>query len=74
MAKLWLSLFDYASLVDCWLVGGDFNMIEDVANRMGGITITISGWEAKCLNYFCFAYGLLDLWNVHSFSRIQGSL
>ena len=47
-AKLWLSLFDYVSLADCWLVGGDFNMIEDVADRMEGIATTISGWEAKC--------------------------
>ena len=49
-------------------------MIEDAAERMGGITITISGWEAKCWDYFCFTYGLLDLWKVHSFSHIQGSL
>ena len=49
-------------------------MIEDVANRMGGIGTTISGGEAKFQDYFCFAFGLLDLWKAHSFSRIQGSL
>ena len=73
-ADLWLSLSDYADLADCWLVGGDFNMIEDATDRLGGVGTTISGREAKCWDYFCFAFGLLDLWKVHSFSRIQGSL
>ena len=49
-------------------------MIEDVADRMEGITTHVLGWEAKCWDYFCFAYGSLDLLKVHSFSRIQGSL
>ena len=46
-------------------MGGDFNMIEDVADRMEGIGTTISGQEAKCWDYFCFAFGLLELWKVH---------
>ena len=54
-ADLSLSLFDYADLADCWLVGGDYNMIEDVADRLGGIGTTILGWEAKCWDYFCFS-------------------
>ena len=54
-AGVWSSLCDYASLADCWLVEGDFNIIEDVVDRMGGITTTISGWEAKCRDYICFA-------------------
>ena len=73
-AGLWLSLAEYAGLADCWLVGGDFNMIEDASNRIGGTTTTISGWEAKCWDSFSFAFGLLDLWKVQSFSHIQGSL
>ena len=32
-ACLWLSLSEYASLDNCWLVGGDCNMIEDASNR-----------------------------------------
>ena len=61
-ADLWLSLSDYADLADCWLVGGDFNMIENVTDRLGGVGTTISGREA-----ICFSFGLLDLWKVHSF-------
>ena len=34
-ACLWLSLSEYASLADCWLVGGVFNMIEDAFDRIG---------------------------------------
>ena len=73
-ASFWLSLVEYAGLADCWLVGGDFNMIEDASDRIGGTTTTISGGEAKCWDSFSFAFGLLDLWKVQSFSRIQGSL
>ena len=60
-----VSLSGYADLADCWLVGSDFNMIEDAIDRLGGVGTTISGWEAKCWDYFCFAFGLLDLWKVH---------
>ena len=49
-------------------------MIEDAADRLGGVGIIISGHEAKCWDYFCFAFGLLDLWKVHSFTHIQGSI
>ena len=37
------------------------NMIEEVVDRLGGFGTTISGHEAKCWDYFCFAFGLLDL-------------
>ena len=47
-ASLWLSFSNYASLANCCLLGGDFNMIEDVADRMEGITTHVLGWEAKC--------------------------
>ena len=50
--NLWLSLSDYADLADCWLVGGDFNMIEDATDRLGGVGTTISGREAKCALIF----------------------
>ena len=72
---MWLSLSEYAGLADCSkLVGGDFNMIEDASDRVGSTITTVSGWEVKCWDSFCFAFGLLDLWKVHSFSLIQGSL
>ena len=69
-AGIWLFLVEYAGLADCWLVGGDFNMIEDASDRIGCTTTTVSGWEAKCWDSFCFAFGLLDLWKVQPFSRI----
>ena len=30
----WLSLVEYAGLADSWLVGGNFNMIEDVSHML----------------------------------------
>ena len=41
-ACLWLSLLEYARLIDCWLVGGNFNMIEDAFDRVGATTTTVS--------------------------------
>ena len=70
-ASFWPSLVEYVGLADCWLVGGDFNMIEEAFDRIGGTTTTISSWEAKCWDSFSFAFGLLDLWKVQSFSHIQ---
>ena len=49
-------------------------MIEDASDRVGSTITTVSGWEVKCWDSFCFAFGLLDLWKVHSFSCIQRSL
>ena len=49
-------------------------MIEDASDRIGCTTTTISSWEAKCWDSFCFAFDLLDLWKVQSFSHIQGPL
>ena len=49
-------------------------MVEYATDRLGGVGTTISGRAAKCWNYFCFSFGLLDLWKVHSFTHIQGSI
>ena len=73
-ASFWISLSEYAGLADSWLVGGDFNMIEEASDRRGGSISTITGREARAWDSFCFSFGLLDLWNIHSISRMQGSL
>ena len=73
-ASFWISLSEYAGLAGSWLVGGDFNMIEEASDRRGGTISTITGREAQAWDSFCFSFGLLDLWNIHSFSPMQGSL
>ena len=72
-ASFWISLSEYAGLADSWLVGGDFNMIEEASDRRGGSISTITGREARAWDSFCFSFGLLDLWNIHSISRMQDS-
>ena len=72
--SFWISLSEYVGLADAWLVGGDFNMIEEASDRRGGSISTITGREARAWDSFCFSFGLLDLWNIQSFSRMQGSL
>ena len=57
---VWLSLCDYASLADGWLMGGDFNMIQDVVDRMGGITTLRMGscvGTTFILPMVCLIYG-----------------
>ena len=55
-------------------MGGDFNIIAEESDKRGGSINTITGREARAWDSLCFSFGLLDLWNAHSFSRIQGSL
>ena len=35
------SLSKYVGLADCWLVGGDFNVIKASSDRVGGTTIAV---------------------------------
>ena len=34
---------DALPVADHWCVGGDFNMLEDPSNRMGGSHVTVQG-------------------------------
>ena len=53
-------------VMDHWCIVGDFNMLEDPSNRMGGSTVTISGtelaeWEKLCFKFNLQDYGLYSL-------------
>ena len=41
LCQLWTNL----PVMDHWCIAGDFNMLEDPSDHMGGSTITISGAE-----------------------------
>ena len=48
--------------MDHWSIAGDFNMLENPFDRMGGSAITISGAELVEWKKFCFKFKLQDLW------------
>ena len=61
--------------MDHWCsIVGDFNMLEDPSNSMGGSTITISGAELAEWEILCFKFSLQDLWFMQSFARRVESL
>ena len=45
--SFWISLSEYVGLADAWLVGGDFNMIEEASDRRGGSISTITCHERR---------------------------
>ena len=73
-AILWKNILSQVPNVDHWAIAGDFNMLEDVSDRLGGISHTISGLELYEWEHFIFALGLMDLWRVSSFEHMQDSL
>ena len=71
---LWKSIISQLPDVDHWAIAGDFNMLEDVGDRLGGTSQTISGSELYEWERLTFSLGLMDLWHVSSFVRIHDSL
>ena len=64
--QFWCQLWNDLPVMDHWCIVGDFNMLEDPFDRMGGSTVTISGaelaqWKNYALNLACRTYGLCSL-------------
>ena len=60
-------------VVDHWAIVGDFNMLEDGCDRLGGTSQTLSSLELYECERLIFSLGLMDLWHVSSFARIHDS-
>ena len=71
---LWKRILSHLPNVDHWAIAGDFNMLEDVSDRLGGIAHILSGSELYEWEHLIFALGLMDLWQVSSFEKMQDSL
>ena len=71
---LWKSIISQLPTVDHWAIAGDFNMVEDVSDRVGGTSQTVAGSELYEWERLIFALGLMDVWHVSSFVRLQDSL
>ena len=73
-AILWKRILSQVPIVDHWAIAGDFYMLEDVSDRLGGIPHTISGSELYDWEHLIFSLVLMDLWQVSSFVKMLDSL
>ena len=71
---LWKNIMSQLPTIDHWAIAGDFNMLEDLSDRLGGTSQTLGGTELYEWERWIFSLDLVDLWHVPSFVRIQDSL
>ena len=60
--------------MDHWAIASEFNMLEDVCDRLGGITHTLSSSKLYEWERLSFSLRLMNLWHVPSFVKMQDSL
>ena len=71
---LWKIILLQLPTVDHWVIAGDFNMLEDVCDRVGGRSHTIDGSKLYEWERLIFYLGLMDLWHVSCFVGLQDYL
>ena len=52
-----------------WIVGGDFNMLENPQDRRGGNMLTIQGQELANWEMLVFKLRISDAWNLSNIQR-----
>ena len=73
--QFWKYIWEHIpSSVKEWIVGGDFNMVEDPNDRRGGKLVIIPGPELAEWEKFIFQMNLTDAWHLRNFSRERLSL
>ena len=65
---------DALPAVDHWCVGGDFNMLEDPLDRVGGNQTTLHGSELAAWERLCMTLRISDVWQHEAFMHATGSL
>ncbi len=60
--------------VDIWIMGGDFNMLEDPQDRRGGSMITIQGQELANWERLVLGLRLSDAWHLNNIRKDTNSL
>ncbi len=74
-ARLWEEI--YLALpedVENWIVGGDFNMLEDPQDRRGGSMTTIQGLELANWERLVRKLRIYDMWHLSNFHKGVDSL
>ena len=74
-AKFWNTL-EHAipSIVEHWIMGDDFNMLEDTMNRNGGSSATVHGRELVAWEKLLFKMQVMDEWQDGNFCKTPGTL
>ena len=72
--QFWKDLLNKLPSLDHWCIAGDFNMLEDPIDRMGGSSITIHGHELTMWEQLVFSLQMLDAWHAPSMVRTNTSL
>ena len=74
-AEFWTRIADALPALDHWCVGGDFNMLEDLVDRLGGSQqTTIHGSELATWERVCMILRISDVWQHEAFLHSPGSL
>ena len=53
--------------VELWIIGGDFNMVEQLEDRRGNANGTVQGGKKYAWDKFCLAYNVIDCFNGPNF-------
>ena len=72
--SFWSELTSLCSADVSWCVGGDFNMIERVKDRINGSVVTVHDQELASWERFCFHLYIMDTWTNDAFVRMKDSL
>ena len=73
-AEFWAQIADALPAVEHWCVEGDFNMLEDPLDRVGGSQTTLHGSELAAWERLCMTLRISDVWQHEAFLHAPGSL
>ena len=72
--QFWKDLLNNLPPLDHWCIAGDFIMLEDPIDRMGGSSTMIHGHELAMWEQLVFSLQMLDAWHAPSMVRTNTSL
>ena len=63
----WLQLLNKKPDAELWIIGGNFNIVEQQEDRSRNAIGTVQGVEKDAWDKFCLAYNVIDCWNAPNF-------
>ena len=73
-AEFWSRIASSLLRANCWCMGGDFNMLESLDDRVGGSQTSVHDRELAAWELLCMTMRILDAWSHEGFARAAGSL
>ena len=65
--EFWLQLVDKKPDAELWIIGGDFNMVQQQEDRIENANCMVQGVEKDAWDQFCLAYNVIDCFNGPNF-------